>query len=309
MAAVGVAAPGRRRAAPSGAARYRRWWVPYLFLLPGLLAVLVFSLWPFVNTVILSLTNARVLQGGSFVGLNNYGRALHDPAFWLAFRNSMLYAVVCVPVLVVLPLLLALLVKDRIPGIGFFRSAYYTPVIASSVVVGLMWQWLLASDGIVNTVLRRLQLVGSPVPFLTDSTLLLLSCMVVTVWKGLGYYMVFYLAALGNVPAQLYEAAAIDGAGAVRRFRHITVPSVRPMMLLVGTLSTISALRVFTEVYILGGRGGGPGGEAKTLPFLIRDLGVGYRGLTGYASAIGIILFLVTLVFALAGRRLGREEA
>ncbi|WP_223838063.1 carbohydrate ABC transporter permease [Streptomyces venezuelae] len=270
--------------------------------------VALFSLWPFVNTVILSFTDARILQGGRFVGFDNYTRAFADPDFWTAACNSVLYLAVVVPALVLLPLALAVLVQKEVPGIGFFRSAFYTPVIASAVVVGLIWQWVLRSDGLVNTVFRRLDLISQPVPFLTDSTLLLFSAMLVTVWKGLGYYMVFYLAALGNVPASLYEAAALDGAGPVRRFFSITVPQVKPMMLLVGTLSAISALRVFTEVYILGGEGGGPGGGARTLPFLIRQVGLGFAGETGYAAAISLLLFLLTLVFSLLGRRLSKGD-
>ncbi|WP_433545160.1 carbohydrate ABC transporter permease [Streptomyces sp. CA-294286] len=287
---------------------HRRWWTPYLFLLPGLALVVLFSLWPFLNTVVLSLTDSQILRGGSFVGFDNYVRAVADDTFWLALFNSVLYTVVVVPCLVFLPLALAVLVQKKIPGIGFFRSAFYTPVIASAVVVGLMWQWILRSDGLVNTVFVELRLISEPIPFLTDSTMLLVSAMIVTVWKGLGYYMVFYLAALGNVPASLYEAAAIDGAGPVRRFFSITVPTVKPMMLLVGTLSAISALRVFTEIYILGGESGGPGGGSRTLPFLIRQVGLGFAGETGYAAAISILLFLLTLVFSLLGHRLSKGD-
>ncbi|MET9608488.1 sugar ABC transporter permease [Streptomyces sp. NPDC006512] len=270
--------------------------------------VALFSIWPFVNTVVLSFTDAQILRGGGFVGFANYARALRDPDFWVATGNSVLYLAVVVPCLVLLPLALAVLVQTKVPGIGLFRSAFYTPVIASAVVVGLIWQWVLRSDGLVNTVFRALGFVSEPVPFLTDSTMLLVSAMIVTVWKGLGYYMVFYLAALGNVPASLHEAAALDGAGAVRRFFSITIPQVKPMMLLVGTLSAISALRVFTEIYILGGESGGPGGGARTLPFLIRQVGLGFSGETGYASAISLLLFLLTLVFSLLGRRLSKGD-
>ncbi|MEU9719130.1 sugar ABC transporter permease [Streptomyces sp. NPDC047976] len=287
---------------------HRRWWTPYLFLAPGLLMVALFSLWPFLNTVVLSFTDARILSGGSFVGFDNYSRALADPDFWTATGNSVLYLLVVVPCLVLLPLALAVLVQAKVPGIGLFRSAFYTPVIASAVVVGLIWQWVLRSDGLVNTVFEALGVVSEPVPFLTDSTLLLFSAMLVTVWKGLGYYMVFYLAALGNVPASLHEAAALDGAGPVRRFFSITIPQVKPMMLLVGTLSAVSALRVFTEIYILGGESGGPGGGARTLPFLIRQVGLGFAGETGYACAISLLLFLLTLAFSLLGHRLSKGD-
>lgn len=286
---------------------HRRWWTPYLFLAPGLLMVALFSLWPFVNTVILSFTDAQILRGGTFVGFDNYTRAFADPDFWTATGNSVLYLVVVVPCLVLLPLALAVLVQAEIPGIGFFRSAFYTPVIASAVVVGLIWQWVLRSDGLVNTVFRKLSLVSEPIPFLTDSTMLLVSAMIVTVWKGLGYYMVFYLAALGNVRPRCTRRRPSTGRP-VRRFFSITVPQVKPMMLLVGTLSAISALRVFTEIYILGGESGGPGGGARTLPFLIRQVGLGFSGETGYASALSILLFLLTLVFSLLGRRLSKGD-
>lgn len=203
---------------------HRKWWTPYLFLAPGLAMVALFSLWPFVNTVVLSFTDAQILRGGTFVGFDNYRRAFDDPDFWVATGNSVLYLAVVVPCLVLLPLALAVLVQAKVPGIGFFRSAFYTPVIASAVVVGLIWQWVLRSDGLVNTVFQRLNLVSEPIPFLTDSAMLLVSAMLVTVWKGLGYYMVFYLAALGNVPASLYEAAAIDGATVRRFFQHHRPP-------------------------------------------------------------------------------------
>ncbi|MDH6537685.1 putative chitobiose transport system permease protein [Streptomyces sp. SPB4] len=309
----GARGGGRPRAADRAAGAdtglpHRRWWTPYLFLAPGLLMVVLFSLWPFVNTVVLSFTDAQILRGGSFVGFDNYARALADPDFWVATGNSVLYLAVVVPCLVLLPLALAVLVRAEVPGIGFFRSAFYTPVIASAVVVGLIWQWVLRSDGLVNTVFERIGVISGPIPFLTDSTMLLVSAMIVTVWKGLGYYMVFYLAALGNVPEALHEAAALDGAGPVRRFFSITVPQVKPMMLLVGTLSAISALRVFTEIYILGGESGGPGGGSRTLPFLIRQVGLGFSGETGYACALSILLFLLTLVFSLLGRRLSKGD-
>jgi putative chitobiose transport system permease protein len=265
---------------------------------------------PFLNTMLLSFTNAKPLGGAySFVGLDNYTRMLDDSDFWLATRNSVLYALIVVPLMVLLPLLLAVLVEKNLPGIGFFRSAFYTPVLASSVVVGLSWQWLLADDGLVNTWLQKAHLIRSAVPFLSDSWLILLSAMGLTLWKGLGWYMVFYLAALGNVPKELHEAAAMDGAGAARRFWHITVPGVRQAMMLVGTLTGIGSLRVFTEIYMLGSATGGPGGADRTLPFYIRDVGLDpITGNAGYGSAVSVALFLLTLGLTLLAQRLTKED-
>ena len=289
---------------------YRRWWLPWLWTAPAIVCAVVFGVFPFLNTVLLSFTNAKPLGGAaSFVGLDNYTRMFQDDDFWLATRNSILYAVIVVPLMVLLPLMLAVLVEKNLPGIGFFRSAFYTPVLASSVVVGLSWQWLLADDGLVNTWLEKAHLIRSAIPFLSDSWLILLSAMGLTLWKGLGWYMVFYLAALGNVPKELHEAAQMDGAGAVRRFWNITIPGVRTAMMLVGTLTGIGSLRVFTEIYMLGSSTGGPGGADRTLPFYIRDVGLDpITGNAGYGSAVSVALFALTLGLTLLAQRLTKED-
>ncbi|MEW2049819.1 sugar ABC transporter permease [Streptomyces sp. NPDC005476] len=297
-------------AGANGAALYRRWWLPWLWTAPAVGCAVVFGVFPFLNTVLLSFTDAKPLGGAAdFVGLSNYTRMLDDSDFWLATRNSILYAVIVVPLMVLLPLLLAVLVEKDVPGIGFFRSAFYTPVLASSVVVGLSWQWLLADDGLVNTWLEKAHLIKDAVPFLSDSWLILFSAMGLTLWKGLGWYMIFYLAALGNVPKELHEAASMDGAGAVRRFWHITVPGVRQAMMLVGTLTGIGSLRVFTEIYMLGSSTGGPGGADRTLPFYIRDVGLDpLTGNAGYGSAVSVALFVLTLGLTLLAQRLTKED-
>ncbi|MFI1188310.1 carbohydrate ABC transporter permease [Streptomyces californicus] len=314
-AAAPVSPPGPRRrrgvsSDASGAALHRPWWVPWLWIAPAVAAAVTFGLVPFLNTIALSFTDAKPLGGASgFVGAANYQRLLTDADFWLATKNSVLYLVCVVPAMMLLPLLLAVLVEKKIPFIGFFRSAFYTPVVASVVVVGFSWQFLLRDDGIVNALLLDLKVLQEPLPFLTDTTLLLFSSMAMTVWKGLGWYMVFYLAALGNVPKELHEAASVDGAGWLRRFWHITVPGVRPTMLLVGTLSAIGSLRVFTEIYMLGGASGGPGGQARTIPFYIRDTGLDpLDGNAGYGAAVSIALFLMTVGFTLLGRRLSKRD-
>lgn len=286
----------------------RRWYTPWLFLAPALLIAATFSIGPFANTAVLAFTNAEALGGGHFTGLANFVRMGQDDTFWLAMGNTALYVVVCVPLLVALPLLLAVLVQRKIPGIGFFRAVYYSPVVASMVVVGLVWTWLLQSDGLVNWVLQTLRVVSGPVPFLTDARLLLFSAMFVTVWKGLGYYMVVYLAALANVPAELHEAAQLDGAGEVRRFWSITVPTIRSTMLLVGILSVIASAKVFAEIYVMSNGSGGPGGQSQSLVFRIRDVGLGLAGETGYASAMSLVLFVCTVGFSVIFFRMSRER-
>ncbi|MGW7415900.1 carbohydrate ABC transporter permease [Streptomyces sp. NPDC054863] len=286
--------------------RTHRAFSPWLFLAPGLLVTLAFNLYPFLSTVWKSFTDSRTLTEGKFVGLANFQALLSDEQFWVALRNSALYVVVVVPLLVFLPLLLALLVQKHVPGIGFFRSAFYTPVVASVVVVALMWVWMLDDRGFINGVLQMLGV--DPVPFLSNQWLLLLSSMMLTVWKGVGYYMIIYLAALTNVPRELHEAAEVDGAGPIRRFFSITVPAVRPTMVLVGALSSVSAFKVFSEVFMIAGPTGGPGGQDTTLVMLIQRVGTGLQGRTGYASAISITLFVLTLILMLFVLRADRKD-
>ncbi|MFI6461370.1 carbohydrate ABC transporter permease [Streptomyces sp. NPDC050528] len=279
---------------------------PWLFAAPGLLVVGAFVLYPFASTVINSFTDRRTLIPGHFVGFANFRELWHDDMFWTGLRNSTLYIVGVVPALVVLPLLLALLVQKNIPGITFFRSAFYTPVVASIVVVGLIWVWLLDERGLVNSLLETIG-VGK-VGFLSDQWLLLLSAMAVTVWKGLGYYMIIYLAALASVPRELHEAASVDGAGAVRRFFTVTVPAVRSTMVLVGALSSVAAFKVFSEVYLMAGPSGGPAGEDTTLVMLVQRTGTGLTGRVGYASALSVVVFVVTVALMLLVLRADRKE-
>ncbi|MFZ7088915.1 carbohydrate ABC transporter permease [Curtobacterium sp. RRHDQ10] len=288
--------------------RANRWFTPWLLILPALVWLLAFSLWPSINTIRLSFTNASPLGGVSrYVGLQNFQTMLGDPQVWEALLNSVIYMAICLPLLTLLPLLMALLVEKKMAGIAFFRTAYYTPVIASAVVVGLIWNWILDDRGVINEMAQHLGIVQHAVPFLTDRWLLLFSAISLTVWKGLGYYMIIFLAALGNVGKDLHEAAAIDGAGSARRFWSVTVPGVRGTMTLVGILVCVSALRVFSELYILTNSTGGPGGQDNSLVMLIQQYARGFTGNLGYASALSLLLFVVTLVPMLALARMNNK--
>lgn len=288
--------------------RSHRWFTPWMLLAPALIWVLVFSLWPFLNTVVLSLTDARPLRPVEPVGLANYERLLTDEQFGYALITCLIYVVVCVPLLTILPLLLALLVEKNVPGIALFRTTYYFPVIASVVVVALIWSWLFDSKGVINQALEWMGVVDQPIAFLVDRWWLLGCAILLTVWKGMGYYMVVYLAALGNVGKDLHEAAMLDGAGSVRRFVSVTMPSVRGAMLLVSVLIAVSAMRVFTELDILSNGTGGPGGYDMSIVMLIRQVGSGLNGNLGYAAAISVALFLLTLVPLVAIAFMNREK-
>jgi ABC-type sugar transport system permease subunit len=271
--------------------------------------VAAFYLYPFANIVFLSFTDASPLSGsGDFVALENYQYLASDPEFWNAVLNSVVYAICVVPLMIALPLLLALLVKDRIPGIGLFRSLFYIPAISSLVVVSLAWTAILKDDGVVNNTLMQLHLISEPLPFLTGRWFLLFAAMAVTLWQGLPYYMVLYLSALANLDRSLYEAAAVDGAGPVRRFFTVTIPGVGIMMSLVGVLSMIGSIKIFTEVFLLSNGSGGIGSQSETLTMYIRAVGLDPTyGSLGQGAAGSVFLFVLTLGLLLISQRLNRK--
>jgi ABC-type sugar transport system permease subunit len=285
-----------------------RWSTPWLMVLPALAFLALFSLWPAVNTGMLSFTNVHTLSGGHVIGFRNYWLMWHDPRLRDAIVNTLLFMAVCIPVLTFLPLLLALLVDKTLPFMGFFRTILYFPVIASAVTVALIWQWLLDDRGLVNGLLEQAGWIHRNISFLTDRWLLLLSAIFLTVWKGLGFYMVLYLSALGSVRRELHEAAAVDGAGAVRRFWNVTVPGVRGTMFLISVLICVNAMRVFSELYILGGRTGGVGGQDVSIVMLIEQAGSGSDGRLGYASALSVFLFVLTIGPLLVLARLNKRN-
>lgn len=275
---------------------------PYLFLLPALLLLGLTVFYPAIQAFALSFTQYELdlTKPPAWIGLANFERLWRDRVFWLTVRNTLLYLGGVVPLLVVLPLGLAILVNQKLRGITWFRMAYYTPVIISIVVAGIAWKALYASNGILN---QGLALLGfrDGVPWLTSPHLALWSVMVVTVWKGLGYYMVIYLAGLQAIPQELYEAAAIDGADGWKQHWDITIPLMGPYSLLVGILSSISALKVFEEVYIM--TQGGPLNASKTVVYYVyerafQDLEI------NYASAIGLVLFLIIFIFSVVNLKL-----
>ncbi|MCI7551174.1 MAG: sugar ABC transporter permease [Arcanobacterium sp.] len=278
--------------------------MPYVFVGLPVLAILTFYIYPFLRTLVTSFTDTRPMERmGAFVGTSNYAYIFHDPAFWDAVLNSLIYAVCVVPLMVLLPLLLALLVRQYVPGIGAFRALYYVPAVCSLVVISLAWTSLLAYDGSINNLLMSLGVVDAPIRFLSSRWSVLFCAMIITLWQGLPYYMIMYLAALTNIDTSLYEAAEIDGAGAVRRFFTVTVRGVQRMMYLVGVLSLIGCLKVFTEVHLLGGSIS----PAKTITMYLREQTDVTYGHMGIGTAASVFLFVLTVGFMIASQRLDGE--
>lgn len=286
----------------------RQQWVPYLFLLPALLLLSLTVFYPALQAFFLSFTRYEydITQPPLWIGLENFQRLLNDAVFWKTLRNTVIYLIGVVPILVIVPLALAILVNRLLPGIRWFRAAYYVPVVISMVVAGIAWRWLYAETGLFNQLLRALHLSNAGIPWLTSPKFALFSVMLVTIWKGLGYYMVIYLAGLQSIPADLYEAAAIDGSVGWRKHWDITVPLMRPYLFLVAVISAISATKVFEEVYIM--TQGGPRSSSKTLVYYVyerafQDLEI------SYACTIGLAMFLLILTLSIFRLALNRQPA
>ena len=276
----------------------RRQITPYLFLAPALMVLGLTVFWPALQAFYLSFTHYDydITQPPVWVGLENFQALLRDRTFWITLRNTVLYLVGVVPVLAIASLALAILVNQKIRGIHWFRVAYYTPVVISMVVAGIAWHWLYDENGLLNQLLIGLGFSEQGIPWLTSPNLVLVSLMFVTIWKGLGYYMVIYLAGLQSIPADLYEAAAIDGSDNWIKHWDITLPLMRPYLFLVSVISAISATKVFEEVFIM--TQGGPRNSSKTVVYYIYEQA--FQKLeVSYACTIGLILFLIILALSM----------
>ena len=246
--------------------------IAFLFLGLPLILLGIFTYYPIIKGITLSFANYNVITGKAhWVGLRNYRYILGDPyfstLFWTALTNSFKYILV-VPFIQFGSILLAVLVNKKFPGVNAARAIFYVPVVTGGVITSLVWGWIFQEHGILNFVLMQLRMISKPILWLNDPKVALFSCMTVTFWKGLGYYMVIYLAGLKNISSELYEAAALDGANAWHQLWRITLPLLRPSMLLCFTLSTLSALKVFEEVYLIT-KGGG---NTSTMLFEIYNL-------------------------------------
>lgn len=280
----------------------------YVFLFPAFAFLTVFLFVPIVQVVYYSLTDYDLLTSPQWVGLDNYRALLHDDLFWQSMLRSLIYLAVT-PILIVLSIILAIIVNRPLRGVYFFRALYYIPVVISSVAIGMIFNFVFSEPaGLINGVLRQIGLIDTPIHFLTDPGLILYSIMSVTVWRGIGYYMVMFLAGLQSIPQELYEAAAIDGANRFRQHLHITIPQLRPVITFVAVISSIAALRAFDEIYILTNGTGGLLDSGLTAIFYLYRQGFRFLNI-GYAAAIAVVFTAFTMIFSLINLRLieGRD--
>jgi putative chitobiose transport system permease protein len=269
------------------------------FLAPALVLLGLSVLIPAAMALVMSFSQSGldVSEPLRFVGLANIRRLLADPMFARVSATTFLYLVGVVPPIVLGALALAVLVNRQLPGIHWFRGAFYTPVLVSIVVAAIAFRWLYAENGLVNGWLAAL--LGdrfSPIGFLTSPLLALPSVMLVTLWKGLGYYMVIFLAGLQGISPELYEAAALDGSDGWRKHLDITLPLLRPYLTLVAVISAIAATKVFEEVFLM--TQGGPANATRTIVYYVYDQAFAELEIS-YACTVGLALFLAVLLLSL----------
>jgi len=270
----------------------------WAFLAPAGLLLLLFSIFPAAAALYLSFTSYNVFEPMEWTGLANYRALLGDPEFWRAMFNTFYYWLLVTPALVILPVFLAILVNQALTGVKIFRLIYYFPALVSVVVTAFLWGWMFQSEGIFN---YMLSLFGAePVKWLTSKYFVMPSLAIVTVWQGLGYYMLFYLAGLQAVPEDLYEAAELDGAGFWSRHIRITFPMLKPVVFFVSVVSTMGAFKEFTLMLTM--TEGGPIGASTTVVYMVFDEAFKQLDM-GYASAVSFVLFVVILLLTLVNKR------
>ncbi|MFI6388917.1 carbohydrate ABC transporter permease [Nonomuraea sp. NPDC050540] len=284
----------------------QRWYTPYLFALPALALFGVFFVWPAVTAIQLSFMKYDVVSPPAFVGMDNFVRLLGDEKFWTATLNSVLFLIGLFPLLVVLPLLLAVLVNQKLPGIRTFRMLYYLPVVTSMVAVAVAWEYVFNQQGVLNWILTGAGLLDQPIQYLLDPFWALPALIVVEGWKSMGFYMMIYLAGLQTIDTSLYEAARVDGATAWDRLRRITVPLMIPYIAVAFTMEMLDAMQAFTSVYVM--TRGGPQDSTLTLGYYIWSAGFEHYEM-GYASAIGLVLWVVMIALAILNHRLTRGKS
>lgn len=277
--------------------RLRRSLTPWLYLLPWLIGAVLFTVGPAVLGLVMSFSNWNLLFPTTWVGLDNYEEMFTDDyRFWMSLRITAFYLILSVPIYLIVGLSAALLLNQRVWGIRMFRTILFLPSVLSGVAVAVLWMLLLSGEnGAVNTVLRNLG-VENPPQWFTDPSWAVPAIVIVGLWGVLGNGAIIYLAGLQNISPAMYEAAMIDGAGAWRRFRSITIPLLTPTLFFMLLISIIGAFQVFDTAFTISG---GRGGDGLRF-YLIYLWEAGFRdGRLGYAAALSMVLFVIGTVVVL----------
>jgi multiple sugar transport system permease protein len=268
---------------------------------PGILLLIAFVVVPFILAFIFSLTNRSLIPnpvtGVVYGGLKNYLELIKDPLFYKSLFNNVIFTLVAVPIQVFLALMLALLINQRIAGVSFFRTIFFSPVVLPMIIVSITWSLLFTPDsnGFINTLLHTISFGHiEPLKWLFSKNTAMMAIIILSVWQGVGFQMVIFLSGLQSVALELYEAASIDGAGSFKKFINITLPQLRNCSIFVLLSSTIMSFKLFTQVLVL--TKGGPQESTNTIVYMIYQ--------SGYASAVSVVFFVIVFTLSLVQQRL-----
>jgi multiple sugar transport system permease protein len=275
---------------------------------PAVVLLVVFFVVPVALAFGLAFTNARLVspRPAEFIGVDNFVTLYRDSLFWASLRNTVYFAAVVVPVQAGFALILALLVNAKVRGRNFFRTVYFLPVVSSMVVISLLWRFIYHPDGLLNRLIEALSFGHwHGTDWLGNTTTAMPAIMVMSVWQAVGFHMIIWLAGLQTIPAELYEAAALDGASGWKLFSNVTWPSLRATRTFVLITITIAALSLFTQISVM--TQGGPLDSTTSVVFMAVRTGYQQQS-TGYAAAVSLIFFVLVLTVSVVQRFLTREK-
>ena len=274
---------------------------PYLFLAPALALIGIFVIYPILAVVYFSFTEWDIVRPPVWIGIQNYQQLVADPTFWRALTNSIVYLLVT-PTIIALSVGLAIIINRKLRGISIFRALYFVPAVSGSIAIGIAWRWLFDRNGFINSILISIGALKTPIQWLSEPSLVLPIAMLLTIWAGIGYYSVIFVAGLQNIPEELYDAAQIDGCNSFQKHWHVSLPGLRPQIVFVSVISSLAALKVFDEIYVLTNRTGGILDSGVTVVFYLWKEAFVLEH-AGYAAAIAMVLLVLTLAFSIVNVR------
>ncbi|MEZ0537497.1 carbohydrate ABC transporter permease [Caldicellulosiruptoraceae bacterium PP1] len=279
----------------------------YVMLLPYILSFILFLAYPLVKAFIISFQNFSFLGDNptTWIGLNNYKDAITNKMFISSIINTLYYSVLVVPIQLIIALVLAVIVNDKVKFKNFFRTTYYLPNVTSPVAVSIMFMFLYKTDGLVNQIIKHIGI--TPRNWFNEPSFIMPAIVSVAVWGSVGFYMVTFLSGLSTIPEQLYEAADVEGAGEWTKFIKITVPLLKPMLFFNMVVSFIGTLQMFDLSFIIGGSEGGPMGKAMTMVVMIYKTAFKDFNM-GLASAMAFILFIIIFILTAIQKKIFGEE-
>jgi lactose/L-arabinose transport system permease protein len=281
--------------------------IGWMFISVTIVTFLVFILYPVINSFFLSFHSVKgIVQ--KFNGINNYKRMFQDVLFYKALGNTFIYLIIQVPIMLTLGMFLATLLNSKkLRFKTFFRTAIFLPCVTSLVAYSVLFKMIFAPNGIINHLLTSLKIIGAPIEWLSDPTLAKVVIILALLWRWTGYNMIFYLAALQNVPAETYEAAEIDGASSFQQFFHITIPQLKPIILFTTIMSTIGTLQIFDEPMNL--TRGGPGNATLSISQYIYNQSFVYAPNFGYAATLSYVVVFIVAILAIIQIKMAGEDS